>query len=94
MTATVWEPTEAQRELIELDGSRFVEACPGSGKTKAIVARYERLAGLGQRRGIALLSFTNAAVDEVTARCSDPTVLVSPNFVGTFPLCQTRGVRL
>lgn len=84
MTATVWEPTEAQRELIELDGSRFVEACPGSGKTKAIVARYERLADLGQRRGIALLSFTNAAVDEVTARCSDPTVLVSPNFVGTF----------
>lgn len=84
MIAGAWEPTEAQRELIDLDGSQFVEACPGSGKTKAIVARYERLAGTGRRRGVALLSFTNAAVDEVTVRCSDPTVLGPPNFVGTF----------
>ncbi|HRE00494.1 MAG TPA: ATP-dependent helicase, partial [Ilumatobacteraceae bacterium] len=80
----IWEPTGAQQELINSEGSRFVEACPGSGKTKAIVARYERLAGAAQRRGIALLSFTNAAVDEVTARCSDPAVLAPPNFVGTF----------
>lgn len=84
MSAGAWEPTDAQRELIDLDGSRFVEACPGSGKTKAIVARYERLARAGRRRGVALVSFTNAAVDEVTARCSDPAVLGPPNFVGTF----------
>lgn len=81
---TSWVPTDAQRELIESDGSRFVEACPGSGKTRAIVARYERLTASRQRRGVALLSFTNAAVDEVTARCADPAVLDTPNFVGTF----------
>lgn len=79
-----WTPTDAQRELIEAHGSRFVEACPGSGKTKAIVARYERLAGARTRRGVALLSFTNAAVDEVVTRCSDQSVLEAPNFVGTF----------
>lgn len=81
---TSWVPTDAQRELIESDGSRFVEACPGSGKTRAIVARYERLTASRSRRGVALLSFTNAAVDEVTARCADPAVLDTPNFVGTF----------
>lgn len=81
---TSWVPTDAQHELIESDGSRFVEACPGSGKTRAIVARYERLTASRARRGVALLSFTNAAVDEVTARCSDPTTLGPPNFVGTF----------
>lgn len=81
---TSWVPTDPQRELMESDGSRLVEACPGSGKTRAIVARYERLTTSRQRRGVALLSFTNAAVEEVTARCTDPAVLVTPNFVGTF----------
>ncbi len=81
---TSWVPTDAQRELIDSDGSRFVEACPGSGKTRAIVARYERLTASRARRGVALLSFTNAAVDEVIARCADPAVLETPNFVGTF----------
>ncbi|MCB1258450.1 MAG: UvrD-helicase domain-containing protein, partial [Microthrixaceae bacterium] len=79
-----WAPTDAQRDLIDRPGSRFVEACPGSGKTKAIVARYERLTRARQRRGIALVSFTKAAVDEVAARCSDQRVLAPPNFVGTF----------
>lgn len=82
--AAGWTPTDAQRELIESRGSLFVEACPGSGKTKAIVARYERLVSARLRRGVALVSFTNAAVDEVTARCSDPRLLAAPNFVGTF----------
>lgn len=79
-----WTPTDAQRELIEADGSRFVEACPGSGKTKAIVARYERLARSRARRGVALLSFTNAAVDEVVTRCAEQSMLEPPNFIGTF----------
>ncbi len=57
---------------------------PGIGQPRAIVSRYERLAAGRQRLGIALLSFTNAAVDEVAVRCSDPAVLDTPNFVGTF----------
>lgn len=79
-----WTPTEAQAELIYEDGTRFVEACPGAGKTRAIVDRFQRLTGLAGRRGVALLSFTNAAVDEVRRRCEDPRTLLSPNFAGTF----------
>lgn len=78
-------PTDAQRELAEEDGSRLVEACPGAGKTRAIVARFVRQARRGDRRGVALLSFTNAAVDEVSIRCSaEPATLAVPNFLGTF----------
>lgn len=79
-----WSPTDAQSELINADGSQLVEACPGAGKTRTIVARYQRVAGEGGRRGVALLSFTNAAVDEVRRRCDDPKLLEGPNFVGTF----------
>ena len=62
----------------------LVEACPGAGKTRAIVARFRARCGDGGR-GVALLSFTNAAVDEALKRASDdPSLLTSPNFVGTF----------
>lgn len=84
MTSLGWTPTAAQQELIEQPGSRLVEACPGSGKTRAIVARFERLATSTRRRGVGLVSFTNAAVDEVTSRCTDPRNLDPPNYVGTF----------
>lgn len=85
-------PTKAQLELIEQDGSRVVEACPGSGKTWSIVARFQRQTEQRSRRGIALVSFTNAAVDEVVQRCSDATVLAPPNFVGTFDSFLNRFV--
>lgn len=84
MTTLGWTPTPAQQELIEKPGSRLVEACPGSGKTRAIVARFERLAIRTRRRGVGLVSFTNAAVDEVTSRCADPRNLAPPNYIGTF----------
>ena len=63
----------------------FAEACPGGGKTRAIVARFLRRTAEEPRKGIALLSFTTAAVDEVKARCGDRSdALVVPHFVGTF----------
>lgn len=78
-----------QQRLVEwdtkADGDLFAEACPGAGKTRAIVARYLRLTEQEPRKGIAMLSFTNAAVDEVKARCGDrPEALCAPNYVGTF----------
>lgn len=63
---------------------RVVEAGPGSGKTRALVARFladaERCDG-----GVALLSFTNSAVDEVRARSgvSAAGITKAPNYVGT-----------
>ena len=78
-----------QQHLVEWDtksdGDLFAEACPGAGKTRAIVARYLRLTEEEPRKGIALVSFTNAAVDEVKGRCGDrPEALRAPHYVGTF----------
>lgn len=62
----------------------LVEACPGAGKTRAVVARFvQGVSGAGN--GVALLSFTNAAIDEARRRCADtPEALRVPHFVGTF----------
>jgi DNA helicase II / ATP-dependent DNA helicase PcrA len=77
--------TNQQCELVRFEGSLFVEACPGAGKTRAIVARFLRCTAEETRKGIGLLSFTNAAIDEVTKRCGEqPHARLAPNFVGTF----------
>ncbi|WP_261557421.1 UvrD-helicase domain-containing protein [Frankia tisae] len=74
----------AQLALIEKPGSRVVKACPGAGKTQSIVERFIQRPGLDDRRGVALISFTNAAITAAEARCRDrPTFLKAPNFVGT-----------
>ena len=63
--------------------TRVVEAGPGSGKTRALVARYIDSASRSDG-GVAFLSFTNAAIDEVRRRTkSAPHLLRAPNFVGT-----------
>jgi DNA helicase-2/ATP-dependent DNA helicase PcrA len=62
---------------------RVVEAGPGSGKTRAVVARY-LVEARTQTHGVALLSFTNAAVDEVRRRAGGSHELLRPpHFVGT-----------
>lgn len=72
-----------QREILR-SGSLSVVACPGAGKTRALVARFlSRPAN--DVRGVALLSFTNRAVEEARKRCSSHLgFLQSPNFVGNF----------
>lgn len=77
--------TLPQEALIYTKGSVFVEACPGAGKTQAIVERFIQRPNQVDRRGVGLLSFTNAAIDEARLRCGDhPDLLCVPNFVGTF----------
>ncbi|WP_328954067.1 ATP-dependent helicase [Kitasatospora purpeofusca] len=80
------ELTEDQRTLVEeVAESAFVTACPGAGKTRAVVARYLRRVDEEPRKGIALVSFTNAAVEEVRNRCVDrQDAMKAPHFVGTF----------
>lgn len=78
------EFTDAQRDLITTPGSTFVDACPGAGKTQVIVQRFIERPNVADRRGVALLSFTNAAINEVRLRCAGrPELLQVPNFVGT-----------
>lgn len=80
--------TDEQRAVANHPRGTFVEACPGSGKTRAVVARIARIApALPSRRGVALLSFTNSAIEEFIARCHAigiNTALRHPGFVGTF----------
>lgn len=61
-------PSENQREIIEEASGRFlVRACPGSGKTYTLAARllHELAQWRSRKSGIAALSFTNAAKDEL-----------------------------
>lgn len=80
--------TAEQRAIAQHPRGVFVEACPGSGKTRAIVARAGAIgATLEGNRGLAVLSFTNSAIDEFAHRCSEHAfegLLRFPNFVSTF----------
>ncbi|KIZ14950.1 UvrD-helicase domain-containing protein [Streptomyces natalensis] len=77
--------SEAQQALVDAEESLLAAACPGAGKTQAMVARYLKRTGEEDRRGVALLSFTNTAVDEVRLRCAQRAdALRVPHFVGTF----------
>ena len=80
--------TAEQQAFAGLPLECFVTACPGAGKTRTIVARVKRIrAALPPRKGIAVLSFTNSAVDSFTERCREDgveVVLRLPNFVSTF----------
>ena len=76
--------TTEQLSLIEYAGSQYVDACPGAGKTQALAERFVRRPNNHPRKGVALLSFTNAATDEARARNPrSPELLLAPNFVGT-----------
>jgi DNA helicase-2/ATP-dependent DNA helicase PcrA len=80
--------TDEQQVFAALPFEVFVVACPGAGKTRTVVARVKRIQDtLPPRKGVAVLSFTNSAVDAFTKRCREEgvdTALRLPNFVGTF----------
>lgn len=79
-------------------GGAFVHACPGAGKTRTIIARLARIAAtLPPRRGVAVLSFTNTAVDEFRERCQAAgldSLLKHPSFMGTLDAFVRRFVVL
>lgn len=80
--------TEEQARVVGHEGSAFVTACPGAGKTRVLVERARALLkGKTRGRGIAFLSFTNAAVSELELRLQREGLLPSPpfpHFIGTF----------
>jgi superfamily I DNA/RNA helicase len=79
---------ELQAAVMRHEGEAYVEACPGAGKTRVLVQRVTRICPvLPPRHGIAVLSFTNSAVDEFKDRCREHGILRSlgyPHFIGTF----------
>ncbi|RQR59321.1 ATP-dependent helicase [Burkholderia sp. Bp9125] len=88
MTGRVFEPTKEQARVISHEGSAFVSACPGAGKTRVLIERARRLLADGTLgRGIAFLSFTTAAISELEDRLRREKLIqtpVFPHFIGTF----------
>lgn len=71
---------QQQKAAFEIIGNTLVSASPGSGKTKNLVARaLSKLETLPKYKTIALITYTNAAADEISSR------LISQNniFIGT-----------
>ncbi|MDY6875902.1 MAG: ATP-dependent helicase [Chloroflexota bacterium] len=62
--------TDAQRDAVRCDGNTFVVACPGSGKTRALVAKLLRCLDevRDSARRVACITYTNAAVYEIESR--------------------------
>jgi hypothetical protein len=85
---TPYSPTDEQQAIIDHSAEAFVNACPGAGKTRTMVERARSVLGhSGDSRGIAFLSFTNAAVEELQTRLRAFGVLpvpLFPSFIGTF----------
>ncbi|GLR82904.1 DNA helicase [Azospirillum oryzae] len=88
MTVDMFLQTNEQKAIIGHEGHAFVQACPGAGKTRTMVERARHLlSNPADRRGVAFLSFTNAAVEELEARLHNFGILPSPlfpSFIGTF----------
>jgi len=62
--------TPQQREAVEHDGNLLLTACPGSGKTRVIMAKLLLLAEQFEDtpRSIGCITYTNAAVEEIESR--------------------------
>jgi superfamily I DNA/RNA helicase len=88
MSNSPFAPTDEQKAVIEHSGSAFISACPGAGKTQVLVERArQELRSSSTGKGLAFLSFTNAAISELKSRLQSESLLSSPPFphyVGTF----------
>lgn len=75
--------------IIKADDSRYIQACPGSGKTTTLLAKLSILANrlpLPDGRGVCVLTHTNVAIDEIKAKLGAKADILFryPNFFGTF----------
>jgi len=88
MSKEPFDPTPQQLAIIHHDGSAFIRACPGAGKTRVMVERARLLfKEMPLGRGVAFLSFTQAAVFELDMLLRQQNILnapVFPSFIGTF----------
>jgi superfamily I DNA/RNA helicase len=82
--------TDQQREIVfKKEGKLVVRACPGSGKTYSVAARFAHLINEWEYsyQGIAALSFTNVAWQEIENYLQDHfniyTPIRHPHFLGT-----------
>jgi len=86
----IHKKSEQQKEYIvsSIERNIFLKACPGSGKTEVlgIKTAYELSNWKKENSGIAILTFTNSAEDEMKSRIIKyaGSNMPYPHFVGTF----------
>ncbi len=79
---------DARVNIIKEDSSCYVQACPGSGKTTALLAKLIILANrlpMADGKGVCVLTHTNVAIDEIKAKIGSKAYVLFnyPNFFGT-----------
>lgn len=73
--------TKQKRAAHELLGNTILSASPGTGKTKTLVARAQKkLQTLPIHKSLALITYTNAAADEISSRITTNKAEI---FIGT-----------
>ena len=82
------ELTDMQKGIITLRGKNILKACPGSGKTFVVAHKVinDYNNWKEKNKGMAVLSFTNVAKEELLAKIceiSGMKTLPYPHFVGT-----------
>lgn len=73
---------DSQKKVaFEIAGNTIVSASPGTGKTKTLVARAQKkLGSLPKHKKLALITYTNAAADEISDRLNTES---NQAFIGT-----------
>lgn len=83
------ELTEQQINFLNSSGKVILCACPGSGKTHIVVRKVEKYLSVWEQshQGVAVLSFTNVASDEIKNQLNTNEVVEGatsyPHFIGT-----------
>jgi len=81
--------SEKQEEIVKAIGNVVVNACPGSGKTFSVAARIAHLLATKEyhHQGIAAISFTNTAWEEIEKKLKEDFYvdipMRYPHFLGT-----------
>ena len=81
------KPSKQQEEILNKQGKFIVKACAGSGKTLTLSKKLANLIdnNTEPHKGIATLSFTNAAWKEIEKNLDKWNSGINyPNFIGTF----------
>jgi DNA helicase II / ATP-dependent DNA helicase PcrA len=73
--------SKQKKVAFELSGNTIVSASPGTGKTKTLVSRAQyKLNSIPKHQSLALITYTNAAADEISSRLVSDEKTV---FIGT-----------
>lgn len=80
----MFDPTEEQKKILACNTNCVTTAGPGSGKTATLVAKIKSVVDeLPHYKGVAAISYTNKAADEIKLRVSREVKDVKNSFFGT-----------